>query len=172
MENNRCISHIMPILTPQEIREYVTIWEAVWQTHLNENIEDSIRWCWTADGEYTTKSAYCIQFEGIFSKLRITPIWKAKVEPKCHFFAWTLLHRKILIANNLIRRNWPNDPVCKLCGIDQETPTHLCKDCTFTKAVWSILKQWLGLSMIDTVGMAGSIHNYWRKCWAKMIDRQ
>jgi len=32
------------------------------QIQLIENTEDSIRWRWTVDGEYTAKSAYCIQF--------------------------------------------------------------------------------------------------------------
>jgi len=118
-------------------------------------------------GEYTAKSTYCIQFQGTFSKLKLQPIWKAKAEPKCRFFAWTLLHKKILTANNLIKRNWPNDPVCKLCGIDPETPTHLCKDCTFSRQVWSFIKRWFSLSVIDTVGMIGSLHKYWRKCRIK-----
>lgn len=64
-------------------------------------MEDAIRWRWTPDGEYSTKSAYNIQFEGIYSKLKLLPIWKAEAEPKCHFFAWTLLHKKILTANDL-----------------------------------------------------------------------
>jgi hypothetical protein len=50
-----------------------------------------------------TQSAYQIQFEGTFSKIKIMPIWKAKAEPKCHCFAWTLLHKKILAANNLTK---------------------------------------------------------------------
>jgi hypothetical protein len=60
-------------------------------------------------------SGYCceIQFEGSFSKLRIMPIWKANAEPKCRFFAWTLMHKKILMANNLTKRHWPCDPICK-----------------------------------------------------------
>jgi hypothetical protein len=139
----------------------------VGQIQLQESMEDNIHWHWMADGEYTAKSAYCIQFQDTFSKLKLTPIWKAKAEPKYRFFAWTLLHKKILTANNLIKRNWPNDPICKLWGIDPETPTHLCKDCNFARQVWSIIKQWLGLSVIDSVATAGSLHAYWRKCRAK-----
>jgi hypothetical protein len=99
------------------------------QIQLDVDREDTITWRWTTDGEYTTKSAYCIQFEGTFSKLKLTPIWKAKAKPKCRFFVWTLLHKKILVANNLMKRHWPNDPICKLCGNDLETLMHLCKDC-------------------------------------------
>jgi hypothetical protein len=36
-------------------------------------------------------------------RLRLMPIWKAKIEPKRHFFAWTLLHWKILTDKNLLR---------------------------------------------------------------------
>ena len=56
------------------------------------------------------------------------------------------------------------------CGIDPETPTHLCKDCTFSRQVWSFIKRWFSLSVIDTVGMIASLHKYWRKCRMK-IDK-
>lgn len=100
------------------------------------------------------------------------PIWKAQAEPKCHFFAWTLLHKKILTANNLTKRNWPNGPICKLCGIEPETPNHLCKDCPYSKQVWSQLKRWLHLSVLNSVAMMTSIHGFWRKCRAKFYKRQ
>ena len=56
-------------------------------TTIGQDREDSIRWPWTADGEYTAKSAYNNQFQGTFSKLKFLSIWKAKDEPKCRFFA-------------------------------------------------------------------------------------
>ena len=135
LHENRWIKHLLPLQSSQEIREYVALWEQVGNVQLQEGTEDTntIRWRWTPDGEYTTKSAYQIQFEGSYSKLRLTPIWRAQTEPKCRFFAWTLLHKKIRTANNLIKRNWPNDPTCKLCGIDPKTQAHLCKDCPYSK---------------------------------------
>jgi len=120
LKENCWIAHISPIITPQETKEYIALWEFVGHTQLQENMEDSIRWRWTMDGEYTAKSAYLIQFQGTFSTLKLMPVWKAKAEHKCRFFAWKLLHKKILTANNLIKRNWPNDPICKLCGTDPE----------------------------------------------------
>jgi hypothetical protein len=94
LEDNRWIAHLIPLITSQEIREYATLWEEVSQTQLDDNIHDNIRWRWTEDGEYTAKSAYCIQFQRTFTKLKLQPIWKANAEPKCRFFAWTLLHKK------------------------------------------------------------------------------
>jgi hypothetical protein len=122
------------------------------------------------DGEYTTKSTYRIQFEGTFSKLKLMPIWKAGAEPNCRFFAWTLLHRKILATNNLNKRNWPNDLIWKRRGANQERPTQLCKDCPFSKDVWFFLKQWFGLIVVDSVGTTRSLDGCWRKCHAK-FDR-
>jgi len=121
--------------------------------------EDEIHWKWTSSGEYTTKSAYQIQFDESFAKIKIFPIWKARAE--------TLLHPEILTPNNLSKRNWLHDPICKLCGIELETPNHLCKDCPYSKQVWSQLKRWLHLSVLDSVAMTGSIHGFWRKCRAK-----
>lgn len=70
-----------------------------------------------------------------------------------------------------MKRNWPNDPVCKLCGVDPKTPTHLCKDCPYSKQVWEQLKTWFQLLVIDTVPITGSIHSYWRKCRTKFERR-
>jgi hypothetical protein len=170
LQDNRWVARIQRLQTVQELHEYAALWERLQETTLEENSEDTIHWRWIVDGEYTTKSAYNIQFVGSFSNLKLIPIWKAQAEPKCRFFAWTLLHKKILTANHLMKRNWANDPICKLCGIDPETPTHLCKDCTYSKQIWSYLKQWLNLSALNSVGMNGSLHGYWRKCQAK-FDR-
>jgi hypothetical protein len=107
-----------------------------------------------------------MQFAGTFSKLRITLIWKAYAEQKCRFFAWTLLHQKILTAKNLIKRWWPNDPICKLCGLEPEMPQHLCKDCNFTRETWAIVRNWCDITHIQSVNQSGSIYSYWRKCRA------
>lgn len=44
LESNRWIAHILPLHTPQEIREYVAVWEVVGQVQLHDSIEDNIRW--------------------------------------------------------------------------------------------------------------------------------
>jgi hypothetical protein len=62
LQDKRWIAHITPLLTSHEIIEYVSLWEAVGHTQLHEDNEDTIYWHWTEDGEYTAKSAYCVQF--------------------------------------------------------------------------------------------------------------
>jgi hypothetical protein len=162
LQDNKWIGHISPVVSAVELHDYVLIWELVHRIQLVEGMEDSIVWRWTADGEYTAQSAYRIQFQGTFSKLNLSPVWKARAEAKCRFFAWTLLHKKILTANNLIKRHWPNDSICKLCTAEHETPIHLCKDCDFTKQV--------AVTALNAVAVTGSLHKYWRRCRAK-IDK-
>jgi hypothetical protein len=92
LQQNRWIAHILLLQSSQEIHKFVKLWELLTGVHLVDNTEDTISWRWTTNGDYTTKSAYRIQFEGCYSKLKLSPIWKAKAEAKCHFFAWTLMH--------------------------------------------------------------------------------
>jgi hypothetical protein len=70
-----------------EIIEFMRLWEAIHEVHINIEEVDKIRWRWTSDGEYSTKSSYLAQFHGSFAKLKLSPVWKAKTEPKCRFFA-------------------------------------------------------------------------------------
>jgi len=145
LQNNTWVSHVCPLQTSEKIHEYVTLWEEIRLLLRDDGAKDEITWRWTADGEYTASGAYRIQLKGRFKKISITPVWRAKAEPKCKIFAWILLHCKIVIADNLKRRGWPHDPLCKLCNSAPETPTHLCKDCPYTCAVWTNVVRLLGL---------------------------
>ena len=48
LQDNRWITHILPLQTAQEVKEDVMLWEQVGGIHqLEENREDTIRWHWT-----------------------------------------------------------------------------------------------------------------------------
>ena len=53
---------------------------------------------WTADGVYSTRSAYLIQFRGSHRKFKHELIWKVQAENKCKLHAWILMHNKVLTA--------------------------------------------------------------------------
>jgi hypothetical protein len=129
---------------------------------MDENIEDEIKGKWTPDGQYSTQSAYQIQFRGHYKKLASALIWRAKAEPKCRIFAWTLLQHKILTANNLAKRGWPHDPICKLCQTSLETPTHLCLDCPFTRAVWVHLATQLRRQYLQHAS-THTVNGWWKR---------
>ena len=52
--------------TVQEMAEFVILWDLIQQVQLTDRT-DEIRWRWTADGIYTSKSAYRAQFNGSYS---------------------------------------------------------------------------------------------------------
>jgi hypothetical protein len=150
MVHNKWISHVSPIQSMDELREFVSLWERLAAVNRVEDAEDEIKWKWTPNGQYTTQSAYRIQFLGRRKKPALTPIWKAHAEPKCRIFAWILLQHKILTANNLEKRGWPNEPRCQLCSTAPETPTHLCFLCPYTKNVWMHVTTQLGMPGLQT----------------------
>jgi hypothetical protein len=87
---------------------------------------------------------------------------------KCRFFAWTLLHNKILTAENLQKRGWSNDSICRLCKQEPEAITHLFQNCIFTRAVWAQLTHWLDLALLPGMAQSSSIYTWWNKCRAKV----
>jgi hypothetical protein len=71
----------------------------------------------------------------------------------------------------LAKKGWPHDPQCKLCSNAAETPTHLCKDCPFTKAVWSQLSTWYKLQNLPASDSTQSVCGWWKKCRSK-VDKK
>lgn len=104
MENNRWVSHIYPILTSDELHEYIRLQGEIRTVVRLEDSEDDIKWRWTPDDQYTMQSSYQIQFMGRYKKVSIqSTLASAKMEPKCQIFVWILLQHKILTANNLAK---------------------------------------------------------------------
>jgi hypothetical protein len=62
-------------------------------------------------------------------------ICQAMSEPKCKFFAWLVMHGRILTGNNLLKRNWSCNYKCSLCLHLHETTEHLLTQCNYTKVV-------------------------------------
>jgi hypothetical protein len=62
LQNNFWIAQVCPLTTEKEIKEYADLWEEIQLTHRDTESDDQITWRWTQTGEYTTKSAYQIQF--------------------------------------------------------------------------------------------------------------
>jgi hypothetical protein len=67
------------------------------------------------------------------------PVWQAKTEAKCKFFAWLALHNKLHTTDNMIKRNWECDEFCSLCLCIQESTFHLLVECNFMEAVWNLV---------------------------------
>ena len=124
------------------IQEFATLWEMIDGVTLHLDRKDTISWRFTYSGQYTAPTAYMAQFAGLVLSNTAAITWKTWAPPKCKFFAWLVLHGRILTADMLAIRGWPHDPRCQLCLQQPETATHLCKDCPFAVVVWNQVNTW------------------------------
>ena len=85
LEDDKWTRGLWRMSTAEEIAEFVSLWFLVQNVQLTDS-EDEIRWKWTADGNYTAKSAYIIQFSGAYCTFDAKAIWRAKTEGKHRFF--------------------------------------------------------------------------------------
>jgi hypothetical protein len=67
-------SNIWSIQEGTEIQELMALWEAINDVERDVANEDQILWHWTANGEYSTRSAYQAQFSGSMSRIKIEAI--------------------------------------------------------------------------------------------------
>jgi hypothetical protein len=123
-------------MTATIIVEFVDLWARLQDIVLLPQQEDKIVWLHTSDGQYTTKSAYEVQFIGSTTSLTAETTWRTKAPPKCRFFTWLMLQNRIWTAARLQLRGWPNDYFCQLCIRNLETTAHLFLECYFLKAIW------------------------------------
>lgn len=130
--------------TMELLAEYVTLFGLV--TELDESRPrtqpDSITWTATASGEYSTSSAYRLQFEGGTTSNYQRSVWKVWAPPKAKFFLWLWLQNRVWTADRLQSREWPNEYFCSLCYRSLETAGHLFMECPYSRSVWAKVATW------------------------------
>jgi hypothetical protein len=109
--------------------QFVELWSLLLHVHLDDQVEDSISWNLTANGQYSAKSAYEVQFLGSTLSIMHKTVWKVWATPKEKFFAWLFLQNRIWTADRLQKRGWPNCGVCPLAS-------NLWSRCTIS--LWSV----------------------------------
>jgi hypothetical protein len=146
--------------TSAEINQFVTLWTLI--RHINfTDQEDGIEWRFKANGQYSTKLAYTIQFAGSFGEHEWNKMWRAKLENKCKFFSWLLLQNKLWTADRLIKHGAIANPIYQLCHAYPESVIHMMAQCLYSRLVWTTLSSWLGTDL-----QPPSTRNYRRfKSW-------
>jgi hypothetical protein len=54
------------------------------------------------------------------------------------------MHDRILTASNMMRQNWPCNPLCSLCFCMTETTEHLLTQCNYVEVVWNLVAPQVG----------------------------
>jgi hypothetical protein len=98
---------------------------------LRDEVNDSIVWKWTLSDEFSTASAYSIQFQGSHPPFYSGKLEKVKAEQKVKFFGWTAMHQKIPTADILEIRGIQNNHFSYLCIVQAENTTHPLIECPF-----------------------------------------
>jgi hypothetical protein len=126
-------------------------------------VEDDIVWRLTANGEYTSKTAYEIQFLGSIASNMNKMVWKVWAPPKVKFFAWLATQNRIWTADRLQKRGWHNCDRCPLCKQTLETIDHLFIHCRFSIRLWDAISGWIGIPTIHPRQWTGlSIFAWWK----------
>jgi hypothetical protein len=149
--------------------QFVELWSLLLHVHLDDQVEDSISWNLTANGQYSAKSAYEVQFLGSTLSIMHKTVWKVWATPKAKFFAWLFLQNLIWTADRLQKRGWSNCGVCPLCKQSLESVHHLFVECRFTTRLWISLRTWLGINGIQPSQWVGLSVKQW---WSSMTNRK
>jgi hypothetical protein len=124
-------------VTADSLSEFVDLWDRVRRVTLVNGVADAFVWRFSADGTYSSKSAYRLQFLGATSSPFVKLIWSATAVPKCRFFGWLFALNRLLTADRLLARRWPNSYFCPLCRRNLETALHLLVECPWARRVWT-----------------------------------
>jgi hypothetical protein len=131
--NHTWMRGLQRIENSEEINKFVQLWHMIGNIQLSDQI-DTIAWRFTANGEYTAKSAYAAQFAGSFTDYEWNRVWHAKVENKCRFFCWLVLQNKIWTANRITKREGTPNTICQLCYTHPKSVLHMLVQCPYSKS--------------------------------------
>jgi hypothetical protein len=136
LHNNNWISNLGHISTSLQLEEFTLLFMTLAEVNLGDQ-KDSIFWKWTPDKKFSVATAYECKFYGPILSFPTPQVWKAFTDHKSKFFAWLIMHNRILTTYNMMKRNWPCEQLCSLCHCFMKTTKHLLCDCNFTEAVWN-----------------------------------
>jgi hypothetical protein len=159
LQNGNWMRGLWRMSTADQLAEFVLLWDRLLQVQLTDS-PDQIRWRWAADGKYSSKSAYEFQFKGTYCTFNNRALWRAKAEEKHRLFAWLLVQNKILTADKLQVRNWPSDPICRLCDQELETAQHLCLHCVYAQELWHLVSGWTN-GRVQVPSRSADLEGWW-----------
>ncbi|XP_048608923.1 uncharacterized protein LOC125584472 [Brassica napus] len=112
--------------------------------------EDSVRWGFSKDGSYNTRSGYKL-LEALTDfnhpQARVLPpiekqlwknLWKIKAPPKIKHFIWRALSGALAIKERLTTRGIQIDTTCSNCSRESESICHMLFVCEKAKEVWDL----------------------------------
>jgi hypothetical protein len=128
--------------------EYLQLWDTLQDINLQSDTEDTHVWHFTANGQYSVKTAYEAMFVGVTEFSPWERIWKTWAPPKCRFFMWLVACKRCWTADRLARRKIPHPESCPICDQVEESIDHLLVACVFSRQFWFTMLQQVDLHML------------------------
>ena len=141
MRAGRWMTGLHRITSEIQLREFTALWIKLQGINLSNN-QDQIAWTLNSKAEYSSASAYAVQFAGTYTTIDFSKLWRSKVQPRCKFFLWLWLRQRILTDDQLQLRGIDHRDHCSLCDQEPETAAHMVLDCPYARSVWYLLAQW------------------------------
>ncbi|XP_031127513.1 uncharacterized protein LOC116029604 [Ipomoea triloba] len=140
--------------------EHVRVWEDPWlpndanpyvSTH-NPGFESST--LGETNGLYFVRSAYRILTEMCVTGngYEWTAVCDLNLPPKIKCFFWTLCSLRLPTKDALMVKQVRCNPLCTLCGLENETAVHVFANCAFAHLCWRILEPAWVLTEMDSIG--------------------
>ena len=120
---------------PQDIVSFVL------SQRVNLEEEDRPSWRHTVSGEFSIRSAYMSQTEGVVSSERWLwkSLWRLKVPQRCRMFMWLTCKESLLTNKARVSRGLSTSDHCGCCQNMSETILHVLRDCMKATKVWLLL---------------------------------
>jgi hypothetical protein len=141
----------------------VKIWDIIDSIVLQHEVPDQFRWKLTQSGSYSSKSAYAAFFVGTIKMGPWKRIWRSWAPPRCKFFIWLFFHNRCWTADRLAKRGLPHPEACPFCEQAEETIQHFLVECVFTRQIWVLILQCLGLLDLAPGLLDSHYFGWWRK---------
>ncbi|XP_019104293.1 uncharacterized protein LOC109134694 [Beta vulgaris subsp. vulgaris] len=109
--------------------------------------DDEYIWLHSKYGIYTQKSGYWEIMSRNGNNYVPTLFWKQNLWPKWKIFYWKLANGALATRVNLRKKKILSEAPCAFCGQEEESDTHLFKDCEISRRIWASSE--LGLINLD-----------------------
>ena len=163
LHNNSWAKDIKGALTVQVILDYLLLWDTIrlWQQQRNSNTPDTFSWKWTADGQFTTASAYRAFFIGQHAIPGARQLTKSRAPGRCKFFLWLAIHDRCWTNERRKRHNLQDGDSCTFCDQQSESINHLLVGCVFAREVWYMVLRKGNLQRLTPYPSASDFVHWW-----------
>jgi hypothetical protein len=123
------------------------------------------KWAWPNDnsGRFSVASMRKLIFDAKVVSAPFILDWNSWVPKKVNIFAWRARLDRLPSRVSLTNRNIQIDSIdCRLCGVEQETTSHLLVSCQVATWVWHFIGSWCGIPPIYAFSVKDllSVHKY------------